>query len=56
MVDLGRTADLFAAPVSTVLHWGRTLVLRRIKLGRHVRLFRADIERLVREQDDGGIS
>jgi hypothetical protein len=31
---------------------GRTGVLRRIKLGRHVRFFRADIERLVREHDD----
>ena len=30
----GEVAALFAVPVSTVLHWGRTGVLRRIKLGR----------------------
>jgi excisionase family DNA binding protein len=50
----GQVAALFAVPVSTVLHWGRTGVLRRIKRGRHVCFLRADIERLVREQDDNG--
>lgn len=31
-------------------------VLRRIELGRHVRFLRADIERLVGEQDDSGVA
>jgi hypothetical protein len=31
---------------------GRTGVLRRIKLGRHDRFFRPDVERLVRERND----
>jgi hypothetical protein len=45
-------AAFFAAPVSTVLHRGRTGMLRRMKLCRHVRLFRADVERLVRQRSD----
>jgi len=49
-------AALFAVPPSTVLHWGRTGMLRRIKLGRHVRFFRADVERLVREVRDEALS
>lgn len=56
VMKAGEVAALFAVPVSTVLHWGRTGVLRRIKLGRHVRFFRADIERLVREHDDDAIA
>ena len=55
VMKAGEVAALFAVPVSTVLHWGRTGVLRRIKLGRHVRFFRADIERLVRERTDEGV-
>jgi excisionase family DNA binding protein len=51
-MQAAEVAALFAVPVSTVLHWGRTGVLRRIKLGRHVRFFRADVERLVRQRDD----
>jgi len=49
-------AALFAVPVSTVLYWGRTGVLRRIKLGRHVRFLRADIERLLHEDSDDGLA
>jgi excisionase family DNA binding protein len=56
MMKASEVAALFALPVSTVLHWGRTGVLRRIKLGRHVRFFRADVERLVRERSDETIS
>jgi excisionase family DNA binding protein len=52
VMKAAEVAALFAVPVSTVLHWGRTGVLRRIKLGRHVRFFRADVERLVRQRDD----
>jgi excisionase family DNA binding protein len=52
VMKAAEVAALFAVPVSTVLHWGRTGVLRRIKLGRHVRFFRADVERLVRQPDD----
>jgi excisionase family DNA binding protein len=50
VMKASEVAVLFAVPLSTVLHWGRTGVLRRIKLGRHVRFFRADIERLVRDE------
>jgi excisionase family DNA binding protein len=52
VMKAAEVAALFAVPVSTVLHWGRTGVLRRIKLGRHVRFFRADVERLVRQRDE----
>ena len=52
VMKAAEVAALFAVPVSTVLHWGRTGVLRRIKHGRHVRFFRADVERLVRQRDD----
>src|SRR5215207_9252678 len=37
VMKAGEVAALFAVPVSTALHWGRTGVLQRIKLGRHVR-------------------
>ena len=52
VMKAGEVAALFSVPVSTVLHWGRTGVLRRTKLGRHVRFFRADVERLVRQRDE----
>jgi excisionase family DNA binding protein len=56
VMKASEVAALFAVPVSTVLHWGRTGVLRRIKLGRHVRFFRADAERLVRARSDEPIA
>jgi excisionase family DNA binding protein len=56
VMKAAEVAALFAVPVSTVLHWGRTGVLRWIKLGRHVRFLRADIERLVRDQDEDGVT
>jgi excisionase family DNA binding protein len=56
VMKASEVAALFAVPVSTVLHWGRTGVLRRIKLGRHVRFFRSDVARLVRERSDETIS
>jgi excisionase family DNA binding protein len=36
-------ADMLDVPVSTVLHWGRSGVLPRVKLGRHVRFIRSHI-------------
>ena len=38
-------AELLGVPVSTILHWGRTGALPRVKLGRHVRFLRADVEK-----------
>jgi excisionase family DNA binding protein len=37
-------ADLVRVPVSTVREWGRNGTLPRIKLGRHVRFIRAQVE------------
>jgi excisionase family DNA binding protein len=36
-------ADMLGVPVSTVLHWGRTGTLPRLKLGKHVRFIRAHV-------------
>lgn len=40
-------ADMLGVPVSTVLHWGRTGVLPRVKLGRHVRFVRSHVQQAV---------
>jgi hypothetical protein len=56
--DVMKAADvaaLFAVPVSTVLRWGLTGVLTRISSAATSGCFRADIERLVREQDDDSV-
>lgn len=45
-------ADLLGVPVSTVLHWGRTGALPRIKLGRHVRFIRSELEQALRAHQD----
>jgi excisionase family DNA binding protein len=37
-------ADLLGVPVSTVREWGRNGTLPRIKLGRHVRFLRVQVE------------
>ena len=37
-------ASKIGVPVSTVLHWGRSGVLPRIKLGRRARFIRAHVE------------
>jgi len=37
-------ADMLGVPVSTILHWGRTGILPRVKLGRHVRFIRTLVE------------
>ncbi len=52
IMKAAEVAALLSVPVSTVLHWGRTGALRRVKLGRHVRFLRADVERLVRGGHD----
>jgi excisionase family DNA binding protein len=40
-------AELFGVPISTVYEWGRCGVLPRVKLGRHVRFLRAQVERVI---------
>jgi excisionase family DNA binding protein len=37
-------AELLGVPVSTVREWGRNGTLPRIKLGRHVRFLREQVE------------
>lgn len=37
-------AELLDVPLSTVHEWGRKAVLPRIKLGRHVRFVRSEVE------------
>jgi excisionase family DNA binding protein len=37
-------AELVRVPVSTVREWGRNGTLPRVKLGRHVRFVRAQVE------------
>jgi excisionase family DNA binding protein len=43
-------AQLLDVPVSTVLDWGRRGVLPRVKLGRHVRFIRQEVEAAIRAQ------
>jgi excisionase family DNA binding protein len=38
-------------PVSTVLEWGRTGTLPRVKLGRHVRFIREHVETAIRNAE-----
>ena len=47
-------ADTLGVPVSTVLHWGRTGVLPRIKLGRHVRFIRSHVTAALLELEGSG--
>jgi excisionase family DNA binding protein len=37
-------AELLGVPVSTVREWGRKGTLPRVKLGRHVRFIRSQVE------------
>jgi excisionase family DNA binding protein len=46
-------ADTLGVPVSTVLHWGRTGVLPRVKLGRHVRFVRSHVTAALLELETG---
>lgn len=44
LLTAAQVADLLGVPVSTVREWGRSGTLPRIKLGRHVRFVRAQVE------------
>jgi excisionase family DNA binding protein len=43
-----QVSDLLGVPVSTVREWGRNGALPRVKLGRHVRFIRAQVEGAIR--------
>lgn len=43
----GQVAELLDVPVSTVREWGRNGTLPRVKLGRHVRFLRAQVESVI---------
>jgi excisionase family DNA binding protein len=45
-------AELLGVPVSTVREWGRNGTLPRIKLGRHVRFLRAQVEATILAAQD----
>ncbi len=42
-----QVAELLDVPVSTVLEWGRNGTLPRVKLGRHVRFLRTQVEQVI---------
>jgi excisionase family DNA binding protein len=44
LLTAAQVADLLDVPVSTVREWGRNGTLPRIKLGRHVRFLRSQVE------------
>jgi excisionase family DNA binding protein len=48
-----QVADLLDVPVSTVREWGRNGTLPRIKLGRHVRFLRSQVEATILAATDG---
>ena len=58
LMTAAQVAELLSVPVSTVRDWGRRGVLPRIKLGRHVRFVRVQVEEAVlragRDQADAG--
>ncbi len=56
IMTAGEVAAMLGVPVSTVLHWGRTGLLPRIKFGRHVRFVRAHIEQALLEAETGAAS
>jgi excisionase family DNA binding protein len=47
-------AELLDVPVSTVREWGRNGTLPRVKLGRHVRFIRAQVEVAIINASNGG--
>jgi len=47
LMTAAQVAELLSVPVSTVRDWGRSGVLPRVKLGRHVRFIRAQVEEVV---------
>lgn len=47
LMTAGQVAELLDVPVSTVLEWGRNGTLPRVKLGRHVRFLRTQVEKTI---------
>ena len=47
-------ADLLGVPISTVRDWGRRGTLPRVKLGRHVRFVRVQVEGVILAASDTG--
>ena len=44
LMTAAEVAELLGVPVSTVREWGRKGTLPRVKLGRHVRFIRSQVE------------
>ena len=44
LMTAAEVADLLGVPISTVRDWGRRGTLPRVKLGRHVRFVRVQVE------------
>ena len=44
LMTAAEVAELLGVPVSTVREWGRQGTLPRVKLGRHVRFVRSQVE------------
>ena len=44
LMTAAEVAELLGVPVSTVREWGRKGTLPRVKLGRHVRFVRSQVE------------
>lgn len=47
LMTAGQVAELLDVPLSTVHEWGRNGTLPRVKLGRHVRFLRAQVESVI---------
>jgi excisionase family DNA binding protein len=47
LMTAAEVAQLLDVPISTVLDWGRRGTLPRVKLGRHVRFVRTQVEAAV---------
>jgi excisionase family DNA binding protein len=54
LLTAAQVADLLDVPVSTVREWGRSGTLPRIKLGRHVRFLRSQVEATILSARDVG--
>jgi excisionase family DNA binding protein len=54
LLTAAQVADLLGVPVSTVREWGRNGTLPRIKLGRHVRFLRTQVEATILSARDVG--
>lgn len=55
LMTAAEVAELVEVPISTVREWGRNGTLPRVKLGRHVRFVRAQVEAaILAARDTGG--